>query len=483
VDKTKSLTSIFKQYFNFEAEKVAALPQSGSYREYYRLRGQGTTAIGVYNFDRKENEAFLDFTKHFLSKGLLVPEIYQENLNENVYLLQDLGDTSLFSFLNDNREDDDFPPSAIDLYKNVLEQLPAFQIRGNDGLNYSKCYPRNSFDKQSMMWDLSYFKYYFLKLAKVSFDEQELENDFETFSDWLLKEDSDYFLYRDFQSRNVMVHNGEPYFIDYQGGRKGALQYDVASLLFDAKADIPAEIRDELLEHYLRHLGKYKQVNETKFRDYYIGFALIRLMQAMGAFGFRGIHEKKPHFLASIPYAIGNMTFILSNYDIPIKIPHLLKVLASLEDSPELKQFGETRRQIDKLVIEINSFSFRRGIPIDQSENGGGFVFDCRAIHNPGRYNEFKNLTGKDKEVIKFLQTESQADQFVQDAFALVKQSVRVYLKRNFTNLMVNFGCTGGQHRSVYCASKMQSLLKKEFGDSIDIIVYHREQELKELGL
>ena len=483
MDKNKSLTSIFKQYFNFDAEKVSALPLSGSYREYYRLRGQGKTAIGVYNYDRKENEAFLTFTRHFLSKGLHVPEIYMENLNENVYLLQDLGDTSLFSFLNDNREDDDFPPSAIDLYKNVLEQLPAFQIKGNDGLNYSKCYPRNSFDKQSMMWDLSYFKYYFLKLAKVPFDEQELENDYETFSNWLLKEDSDYFLYRDFQSRNVMVLDGEPYFIDYQGGRKGALQYDVASLLFDAKADIPPVIRDELLEHYLKYLGKYKRFNETKFKNYYVGFALIRLMQAMGAFGFRGFYEKKPHFLASIPYAIGCMSYILSHYDIPVKIPHLLKVLASLEDSPELKQFGDTRKQIDKLVIEINSFSYRRGIPIDQSENGGGFVFDCRAIHNPGSYNEYKNLTGLDPEVIKFLQTESQADQFVQDAFVLVKQSTRVYLERNFTNLMVNFGCTGGQHRSVYCANKMQSLLEKEFGNSIDIIIYHREQELKDLGL
>jgi len=483
VDKTKSLVSIFKQYFNLDAEKVAALPRSGSYREYYRLRGKGKTAVGVYNYDRKENEAFLGFTRHFLSKGLLVPEIYLENLDENVYLLQDLGDTSLFSFLNDNRENDDFPPSAVDLYKNVLEQLPAFQIKGNEGLDYSKCYPRGSFDKQSMMWDLNYFKYYFLKLAKVSFDEQELENDFETFSDWLLKEDNDYFLYRDFQSRNIMIHNGEPYFIDYQGGRKGALQYDVASLLFDAKADIPAGIRDELLEHYLSHLGNYVQVDDRKFRDYYAGFAVIRLMQAMGAFGFRGFYEKKPHFLASIPYAVNNLTYILENHSFLIRIPHLLKVLSSLADSPELKQFGDTRKHNGKLVIEINSFSYRRGIPIDQSENGGGFVFDCRAIHNPGRYNEFKNMTGTHRDVISFLQKNSDADQFIRDTFILVKRSIHAYLKKNYTNLMVNFGCTGGQHRSVYCAEQMQLMLHEEFGDSIEIYVHHREQELKELGI
>jgi len=483
VDKTKSLVSIFKQHFNFEAEKIAALPRSGSYREYYRLRGRGNSAIGVYNYDRKENEAFLDFTRHFFSKGLLVPEIYVENLNENVYLLQDLGDTSLFSFLNDNRENDDFPPSAIELYKNVLEHLPDFQIKGNKGLNYSKCYPRDSFDKQSMMWDLNYFKYYFLKLAKVPFDEQELENDFQTFSDWLLTEASDYFLYRDFQSRNIMVYNGNPYFIDYQGGRKGALQYDVASLLFDAKADIPHEIREELLEYYLNQLGKYQKINEKQFKDYYTGFALIRLMQAMGAFGFRGFYEKKPHFLASIPYAIANLSYILINHTLPIQIPHLLSVLESLSEAPELKQFGDLRKHNGKLVIEINSFSYRRGIPIDQSENGGGFVFDCRAIHNPGRYNEFKNLTGKDPDVITFLQKKSQADQFVKDTLVLVKQSIRVYLERNFTNLMVNFGCTGGQHRSVYCADKMKSMLQKEFSNTVDIFVHHREQELKELGL
>ena len=483
MDKTKSLVSIFKNHFGCEVEKISALPRSGSYREYYRLRGQGKTGIGVYNYDRKENEAFLSFTKHFLSKDLLVPKVYEENLDENVYLLEDLGDTSLFSFLNDHRENEDFPPSAIELYKNVLEQLPAFQIKGDLGLDYSVCYPRDSFDKQSMMWDLNYFKYYFLKLAKVPFDEQELENDFETFSDWLLSEESDFFLYRDFQSRNIMVHNRDPYFIDYQGGRKGALQYDVASLLFDAKADIPPSIREELLDHYLLQLSNYKSIDEKKFKEFYTGFALIRLMQAMGAFGFRGFYEKKPHFLASIPYAIMNLSNILDHSVLPVKLPHLIHVLGSLQDSPELKQFGDTRKHNGKLVIEINSFSYRRGIPIDQSENGGGFVFDCRAIHNPGRYQEYKDLTGNDDAVISFLKSNSQADQFVQNTLVLVRQSIGIYLERDFTNLMVNFGCTGGQHRSVYCANRMRKLLDEEFGNSIEIFVHHREQELKELGL
>lgn len=483
MNKTKSLQQVFEDYFKVKVEKIAALPASGSYREYYRLRVNDISAIGVYNIDKKENEAFLSFTRHFLSKDLPVPRIYSENLDQCVYLQEDLGDTTLFSKLNEIRTGDDFPLPAIDIYKKVLEQLPLFQVFGNEGLDYSICYPRQKFDKQSMMWDLNYFKYYFLKLAKVPFDEQLLENDFMKFSDWLLEADNDYFLYRDFQSRNIMLQKGQPFYIDYQGGRKGALQYDVASLLFDAKADIPPSIKEELLEHYLEYLSKHINVDINNFKKYYFGFVLIRLMQAMGAFGFRGFYEKKPHFLASIPYAISNLTFLLNQYPIDINIPHLESVLNSLHEAPELKQFNDKKNHTDKLAIELNSFSYRRGIPVDLSENGGGFVFDCRAIHNPGRYDDFKQLTGKDSAVITFLEKQSQANQFVEDALALVKPSISNYIDRQFTNLMVNFGCTGGQHRSVYCVEKMNTLLRKEFGDSIEIHLHHREEELKSMGI
>jgi aminoglycoside/choline kinase family phosphotransferase len=414
---------------------------------------------------------------------LSVPRIYQEDLENNIYLLEDLGDITLFSFLMENRENGEFPEKAIPFYKKIVEELPLFQIYGNEGLDYSKCYPRSKFDKQSMMWDLNYFKYYFLKLAKISFDEQELENDFQKFSDWLLTENSDFFLYRDFQSSNIMIRDHQTYYIDYQGGRKGALQYDLASLLWDAKADIPFELRNYLLEHYLEHAQKHLPVNTARFKNYYYGFVLIRLLQAMGAFGFRGFYENKPSFLKSIPYALKNLTFLLNQYILPLDIPHLVHVLKSLPNAPELKHFTNTREYKGRLMVEINSFSYRRGIPVDLSEHGGGFVFDCRAIHNPGRYEEFKDKNGHDPQVMEFLRTQSEADEFVADAFKLIHKSVDNYLDRKFTNLMINFGCTGGQHRSIYCAEKMKEILQQRYGQDIEILIHHREEEMKKLGL
>lgn len=483
MSKTKFLLDIFERYSGYRPKKIETLPGSGSYREYYRLRAGDKSAIGVFNTDRKENEAFITFTNHFITKKLPVPEVYQEDLDKNVYLLQDLGDLTLFSFLTNNRKNGEFPEDAIDKYKKIVEELPLFQIHGDEGLDYTKCYPRSKFDKQSMMWDLNYFKYYFLKLAKVAFDEQELENDFQRFSDWLLTEESSFFLYRDFQSSNIMIFEDHTYYIDYQGGRKGPLQYDLASLLWDAKADLPFELRNYLLEHYLEHLQKLIQIDYKSFKKFYYGFVLIRLLQAMGAFGFRGFYENKPSFLKSIPYALKNMTFLLNQYEIPIKVPHLIDVLKNLPESPELKQFTDTKEYRGRLMVEINSFSYRRGIPVDLSEHGGGFVFDCRAIHNPGRYDEFKNLNGNDPDVIHFLKTQSEADQFVFDAFNLIKKSIDNYLHRKFTNLMINFGCTGGQHRSVYCAEKMKEILQEKYSENIDIVTHHREEELKNLGI
>ncbi len=483
LSKTKFLQDIFERYSGNRPKKIETLPGSGSYREYYRIWAETQSAIGVFNTDRKENEAFISFTKHFITKKLPVPNVYQEDLDKNVYLLQDLGDVTLFSFLTNNRKNGEFPEIAIDTYKKIVEDLPLFQIYGNEGLDYTKCYPRSKFDKQSMMWDLNYFKYYFLKLAKITFDEQELENDFQKFSDWLLTEDSNFFLYRDFQSSNIMICDEQTYYIDYQGGRKGALQYDLASLLWDAKADLPFELRNYLLEHYLEHLQKHIQLDYNRYKKYYYGFILIRLLQAMGAFGFRGFYENKPSFLKSIPYALKNLDFLLNQYEIPIKTPHLIEVLKNLHDAPELKQFTDTKEYKGRLMIEINSFSYHRSIPVDLSEHGGGFVFDCRAIHNPGRYEEFKDLNGNDSEVIHFLKTQSEADQFVMDAYNLIKKSIDNYLHRKFTNLMINFGCTGGQHRSIYCAEKMKEILHEKYSDYIDIIIHHREQELKKMGI
>ncbi|RMD48223.1 MAG: phosphotransferase enzyme family protein, partial [Ignavibacteria bacterium] len=428
----ESLLILFEKWSGEKATEFYPLPPSGSYREYYRIKSKSKSAIGVYNSDAKENIAFLNFSKHFKSHGLAVPEIYAEDQKNDIYLEEDLGDTTLFAYLTAIRKNGEFPSEAAEIYKKVLEELPKFQITAAKDLDYSVCYPRSAFDKQSMLWDLNYFKYYFLKLAKIPFEEQALENDFHTLIQFLLEAGTDYFLYRDFQSRNIMLIKHEPYFIDYQGGRKGALQYDVASLLYDAKADIPQALRTQLLKHYIDNLKNYIEFDEAKFREYYYGYVLIRIMQAMGAYGFRGFYEKKEHFLKSIPFALENLTWLLDNIELPIKIPALWNALLKTTQSENLKKFG-TKKKEYKLSVTVTSFSYKKGIPNDTSGNGGGFVFDCRGLLNPGRYDEYKLLNGKDEEVIQFLEEKSNVKEFLSHAFSLVDATVENYIERKFT--------------------------------------------------
>lgn len=478
--KDKTLIELFESWSDERALIFTPLPPSGSSREYYRIVSRNKTAIGVFNPDKKENLAFISFSKLFFSKGLNVPKVYSDDLEKNIYLIEDLGDTTLFSYLSLLRKDEAFPSKVIKIYKRVLDELPKFQIESAQDIDYSTCYPRDAFDKQSMMWDLNYFKYYFLKLAKIHFDEQHLEDDFQKFSDYLLQADSKYFLYRDFQSRNIMIKEDQPYFIDYQGGRKGALHYDLASLLFDAKADIPQNVRAELLHHYIKNLKNYFSFDEREFIQHFFGFVLIRIMQAMGAYGYRGFYERKEHFLKSIPYAIKNLEWLLNTISFPIQIPALISALWQLVESKELKKYDVKDHYEYLLKVTINSFSFKKGIPSDESGNGGGFVFDCRAIHNPGRYEKYKSLNGKDKDVIEFLQTQSDIDKFLKTCFDLVDISVNNYQKRLFTNLMISFGCTGGQHRSVYCAEQLSKYLLDKY--KVKVILNHKElNEVKEL--
>lgn len=470
--QVKKLKVLFENWSGSKAKKIEMLPPSGSYREYYRIYSPQKTVIGSFNADLKENIAFITFSKHFFSKGLPVPEILAEDLENNIYLQSDLGDTTLFAYLTASREGKEYTADIVDIYKKVIEKLPLFQVVASKDIDYSVCYPRDSFDKQSMMWDVNYFKYYFLKLAQIPFDEQELEDDFQTFTDYLLQADRDYFLYRDFQSRNVMIYENNPYFIDYQGGRRGALQYDLASLLYDGKADMPQEIRNMLLEYYIDNLSEYIPVKKEEFRQYYIGYVFIRIMQAMGAYGFRGFYENKAHFLQSIPYAINNLKYLLEIQNLPVKIPTLINVLHLLTKSEKLQQIGRPKNQ---LLVTITSFSYKKGLPEDKSGNGGGYIFDCRAINNPGRYNEYKELTGRDGKVIDFLENKTDIENFLEHSFALVDNSVQRYIDRKFTNLMVSYGCTGGQHRSVYAADRLGKYLKQKF-DNIDVEILHREQ-------
>jgi len=466
------LFNLFESHFKEEVTFFEQLPASGSYREYVRIKSINHQVIGAYNQDIKENQAFLEFSAHFRNKNIPVPHIYAVNSNMDCYLQEDLGNTTLFDFISITRENEGFSTRIVDEYKKVLHELPRIQLIAGRDIDYSVCYPREAFDKQSMMWDLNYFKYYFLKLAKIPFDEQALEDDFQTFSDYLLAVDNNAFLYRDFQSRNVMLKDEKVYFIDYQGGRKGALQYDLASLLYDAKANIPEAEREELLEFYLDELSQYKQVDREKFKSLFGGYVLIRIMQAMGAYGFRGFYEKKEHFLKSIPFALKNLETLLAKNTIQVKLPELFKVLKAVTESVFLKTISPSN---DRLTVRVSSFSYKKGIPHDPSGNGGGFVFDCRAIHNPGRYLEYKHLTGKDPQVQEFLEEKSTIVGFMASATSLVSQSVEVYLSRGFSHLCVSFGCTGGQHRSVYAAEKMAEYLKNNY--PVTVVLQHIEQD------
>ncbi len=464
------LLQLFKQYCGREAGSLEMLPLSGSYREYARMKAGEISVIGAFNSDISENLAFLSFSRDFRKMGIPVPEIFAQSEDATVYLQEDLGNITLFDFLSQTRSSEGFSKTIIDEFKKVLTILPTIQVTAGQQLDFSVCYPRNEFDKQSMMWDLNYFKYYFLKLAKIPFNEQKLEDDFQKFTDYLLSADSRYFMYRDFQSRNIMLKDGGVFFIDYQGGRRGALQYDLASLLYDGKADIPQSVRDELFEFYLDELEKILPVDRYEFMRFYKGFVLIRIMQAMGAYGFRGFYEKKEHFLKSIPFALDNLENLLKRLDFPVEFPELIQVLDLVAHSTFLRSIG---RREHTLTVLITSFSYKRGIPSDPSGNGGGYVFDCRAIHNPGRYAEYKQLTGKDEPVQQFLEEKSEMPGFIQAVTGLVEQSVKVYIERGFTHLAVNFGCTGGMHRSVYAAEKLATHLMNNF--PVNIELFHRE--------
>ena len=468
----QDLVDLFKKRFQEESVSVEILPPSGSYREYIRLSGPHFKAIGTWNEDVKENNAFIEFSKHFRSKGINVPEIFEYNSSSCIYLQEDLGDETLFSFLTSVREAECFSEEIIRVYRKVVVELPRLQIIAGHDLNYDFCYPRKAFDRQSMMWDLNYFKYYFLKLAKIFFNEQLLEDDFTTFTDYLLQAESSFFMFRDFQSRNIMLRNGEPWFIDYQGGRQGALQYDLASLLYDSKADIPEQVREELLDIYLDEVEKIHQVNRTQFRQYFYGYVLIRMMQAMGAYGFRGFYEKKGHFLKSIPFALNNLEIVLQKLALPIELPELIKVLKSLPDAEVLKNIAPKPAE---LTVDITSFSYKKGYPADNSGNGGGFVFDCRSVRNPGKYDQYKSLTGKDEAVIRFFQEDSDMEEFLSPIFSIVDRTVEKYVERRFSHLSIGFGCTGGQHRSVYSAERMATHMRNKY--PVRVVIHHREQE------
>jgi aminoglycoside/choline kinase family phosphotransferase len=482
----ETLKKLFERHFGVPVFEVYPLQGElgGSGRRIIRLAGGEHSAIGILYGVREENTAFLEFSRHFRQRGLPVPEIYGEDLDHGAYLEEDLGDTTLFEFLSKNRAGAKIAPHVVQAYRQVVALLPRFQVEAGRDLNWKFCYPRATFDRQSIAWDLNYFKYYFLRLAGIPFSEQALEIDFGRLTRFLLEPDREYFLYRDFQSRNIMLPNGQPFFLDYQGGRKGALQYDVASLLYDAKADLPPELREQLLDHYLDALAHFVDLKHEAFMHYYYAYVYVRIMQALGAYGFRGYYERKLHFLQSVPYALKNIRWLLHSVELPIALPTLLAAFEAMLGSPALLQLSEVQPEKGKgkpveaypLTVRILSFSFHSPVqPKDNSGNGGGFVFDARGIPNPAREERFKPLTGKDQPVIEYLEQQESARKFLANVSSLVDASVANYQQRGFKHLMVAFGCTGGQHRSVYMAEQLAQHLRNKNG--VDVAVQHLELE------
>lgn len=521
-----SVSQLYKSWCGSEPASIDVLPQSGSDRRYFRLHGNdGRTLIGTHGINVPENEAFIYFSGQFHKKGLNVPEIIAVSYDKTVYLQEDFGDVSLMNILDEKG----FLPEVYELFKESLYQLARLQVKGDEGLNYEKCLTNKEFGKQAIQADLLYFKYYFLDAIRKPYDKQKLLDDFEALSNYLTHTEYKYFMFRDFQSRNIMVtapsipqggsghtqpsivegsantsrlsksevrsdslpplggQGGFPlggglavHFIDYQGGMKGAPQYDVASMLWQARANLPDDWKNGLLEEYMNY---FEDIIQTKidreiFKSQYNGYVLIRLLQVLGAYGFRGLFERKAQFLTSIPQALKNLKWFIENNNLGIAVPEFKKVLAMCLDDEIIQHFTPVQADDNTpLVVKICSFSYRKGIPEDSSIHGGGFVFDCRGIDNPGRHVEYKEIHGRDKPVMEYLERQTRMQHYLNSVFDIVDISVEEYIKRGFDHLAINFGCTGGQHRSVYAADALARHLRNKYKVKIELC--HREQEAK----
>lgn len=467
---TTRLTKLYAQIKGHEPDTITELPSSGSNRRYFRLGTGDDSLIGVLGTSVEENRAFIYMARHFASKGIPVPTVLAVSDDMMGYLQSDLGDSLLFNEIEKGRATRSFSVEERELLSKTISRLPDIQFGGAEGMDFGVCYPAVQFDERSILWDLNYFKYCFLKATGLEFDESRLEDDFQNMTKVLMRASTNTFMYRDFQSRNVMVKDGEPWFIDFQGGRKGPFYYDVASFLWQAKANLPDKLRMELLDDYLESLHKYYPIGKEEFLATLRHFVLFRTLQVLGAYGFRGYFEKKPHFMQSVPFAIANLRALLKEEY--TEYPYLNEMLNHLVN---MKQFtDEVTRKM--LTVKVLSFAYKKGIPNDTTGNGGGFVFDCRAINNPGKYEHYKPFTGLDQNVIEFLENDGEVITFLDSCYKLVDASVARYIERGFTNLMVAFGCTGGRHRSVYCAQHMAEHISRKFNVKVELV--HREQDI-----
>lgn len=499
----ETLQKLYKEWCGHEAGSVERLPGAGSNRAYYRLTGEGGNVVGVAGTSVDENRTFIYLSGEFVRKGLPVPRVFQVSTDETHYLQEDLGSVSLFDALSKGRgKGGQYDADEVELLRRTIACLPALQFRGGEGLDFDRCYPLPAMGRASVQFDLNYFKYDFLKLTGVDFHEVKLEFDMHALADDLLDEAEETFLYRDFQARNVMLVDGTPYFIDFQGGRRGPIYYDVASFLWQASAHYTPALREELVGVYLKALKTFREVDEEQFRQKLSLFVLFRLLQVLGAYGYRGLFERKPHFLASIAPALQNLRELLDAHPFPYAyLVETLRKVTELEVIPlpgggqvELHPKAETKASSPvvpasspsvspydgrgALKVRVFSFSYKKGIPGDDSGNGGGYVFDCRSTHNPGRYEAYKSLTGLDKPVIDFLERDGEILTFLESVYRLADAHVERYMQRGFTDLMFCFGCTGGRHRSVYSAQHLAEHLSRKYGICVELC--HREQQISQ---
>ena len=475
------LNLLFEQKYGLKPDTITPLTGSASPRRYCRMAAGGYLCMGVVGTDKSENEAFVSLSDHFTGKGMNVPRVYAMSDDHMAYIQEDLGDDILFDLYVKAKRTGEGLGYVENLLCRTMTLLPVFQFDGAGSLDFNVCYPHKEFSRQSVMFDLNYFKYCFLKATGLEFNEICLQDDFELFADDIMgcglpvrgdERQVATFLYRDFQARNVMVRDGEPYFIDFQGGRRGPIYYDVASFVWHARSGFAPCLKDRMLDAYLTSLSKYIDVDRDMFMDNLRLFLLFRYLQVLGAYGFRGWTEHKANFVTSIPAAMEALSDLVEDpFD---RYPYLMALIKDLLSLPELSR----RKGYDgRLQVTVHSFSFKKGIPQDPSGNGGGYVFDCRSIHNPGRYETYKKLTGRDEAVIRFLEDDGEIFGFLEHVYGVVDPHVETFSERGFTDLMVSFGCTGGQHRSVYCAEHLAAHLAEKYPDVV-IHLIHREQNI-----
>ena len=467
------LRPLFESYTGRPLESIEELPSSGSNRRYFRLGGGTLSLIGVIGTSVEENRAFIGLSNHFRSKGLPVPAVLAASGDSSAYIQEDLGGNNLFDMVAAGRESGIYSTYETGLLQKAMEELPRLQFLGAQGLDWKKDCLYECFDARMVDFDLNYFKYCFLKATELEFNEVLLQEDFDRLKADLLSEDRNTFMHRDFQASNIMIVDGEPRIIDFQGGRRGPIYYDVASFVWQARSRFPDALRQELIQTYLRALRNFREVDEKQFMERLRLFVLFRTLQVLGAYGFRGYFEKKPHFLASVPYALANLRTLLRT---PFAdYPYLSGILEQLTLMPQLNEIPQDNR----LQVHIYSFAYKKGIPADNTGNGGGYVFDCRSINNPGKYEHYRQFNGTDPEVIKFLEDDGEVTVFLDSVYKLVDAHVKRFMERKFTNLQVCFGCTGGQHRSVYCAEHLAEHISHKF--NVKVLLTHREMNMEKI--